>query len=83
MSDMTSGIDASAFSSVIKPASDFYRYVNGPWIDSYALPADHARYGSFNKLSEDAELHLREILEDDDAPCSLSRTVYNACSILK
>lgn len=78
MSDMTSGIDASAFSSVIKPASDFYRYVNGPWIDSYALPADHARYGSFNKLSEDAELHLREILEDDDAPCSLSRTVYNA-----
>ena len=54
MSDMTSGIDTSAFSSVIKPASDFYRYVNGPWIDSYALPADHARYGSFNKLSEDA-----------------------------
>lgn len=74
----TSGIDASAFSSVIAPTSDFYRYVNGPWIDAYALPADHARYGSFNKLSEDAEAQLREILEDPDAPCTLSRTVYDA-----
>ena len=73
-----SGIDTTAFSSVIKPTQDFFRFVNGPWIDSYALPADHARYGSFNKLSEDAEMHLREILEEDDAPCTKSRAVYTA-----
>ena len=35
---LTSGIDPASFSSVIKPTNDLFRYVNGPWIDTYRLP---------------------------------------------
>lgn len=73
-----SGIDQSLFSATVRPVDDFYTYVNGPWMDSYELPADHARFGTFNKLAEDAELQIKEILEDPDAPCVKSRAVYRA-----
>ena len=49
--DLTSGLDTAAFSSVIKPSDDLFRFVNGPWIDTYRLPDDKARYGSFDKLA--------------------------------
>ena len=40
---LTSGIDPASFSSVIKPTNDLFRYVNGPWIDTYRLPDDRSR----------------------------------------
>lgn len=64
---LKSGIDPASFSGVVKPADDLFRYVNGPWIDTYRLPDDRSRYGSFDKLAEDAENQIRDILEDDDA----------------
>ncbi|MBT1160986.1 M13-type metalloendopeptidase [Bifidobacterium sp. SO1] len=75
---LTSGLDPAAFSSVIKPSDDLFRYVNGPWIDTYRLPDDKARYGSFDKLAEDAENQIREILEDDDCPAVKSRALYRS-----
>ena len=38
----------------------------------YRLPDDRSRYGSFDKLAEDAENQIREILEDDDCPAEKS-----------
>ena len=67
---LTSGIDPASFSSVIKPTNDLFRYVNGPWIDTYRLPDDRSRYGSFDKLAEDSENQVHEILEDDDCPAT-------------
>lgn len=58
------------------PAQDLFRYVNGPWIDMYRLPDDRSRYGSFDKLAEDAENQIREILEDDDCPAEKSHALY-------
>lgn len=52
---LNSGIDPASFSAVTGPAQDLFRYVNGPWIDMYRLPDDRSRYGSFDKLAEDAE----------------------------
>ncbi len=52
---LTSGIDPASFSSVIKPTNDLFRYVDRPWIDTYRLPDDRSRYGSFDKLAEDAK----------------------------
>ena len=51
---LNSGIDPASFSAVNGPAQDLFRYVNGPWIDMYRLPDDRSRYGSFDKLAEDA-----------------------------
>ncbi|MCH9275810.1 peptidase M13 [Bifidobacterium amazonense] len=75
---LTSGLDPASFSSVIKPSDDLFRYVNGPWIDTYRLPDDKARYGSFDKLAEDAESQIREILEDDDCPAAKSQALYRS-----
>ena len=42
----------------------------------YRLPDDRSRYGSFDKLAEDAENQIREILEDDDCPAKKSHALY-------
>ena len=76
--DLTSGLDTAAFSSVIKPSDDLFRVVNGPWIDTYRLPDDKARYGSFDKLAEDAESQIRDILEDEDCPAAKSQALYRS-----
>ena len=75
---LTSGIDPASFSAVTAPAQDLFRYVNGPWIDMYRLPDDRSRYGSFDKLAEDAENQIHDILEDDDCPAVKSRTLFRS-----
>lgn len=75
---LKSGIDPASFSSVIKPSHDLFRYVNGPWIDTYRLPDDRSRYGSFDKLAEDAERQVRDILEDEDCPAAKSQAIYRS-----
>ncbi|NEG56210.1 M13 family metallopeptidase [Bifidobacterium platyrrhinorum] len=83
---LKSGIDPASFSGVVKPSEDLFRYVNGPWIDTYRLPDDRSRYGSFDKLAEDAENQIRDILEEDDAdgaaagdkPGAKSRALYRS-----
>ena len=75
---LISGLDPASFSAVTKPGDDLFRYVNGPWIDTYRLPDDRSRYGSFDKLAEDAESQIRDILEDDDCPAAKSRALYRS-----
>ncbi|MBT1172447.1 peptidase M13 [Bifidobacterium sp. MA2] len=85
---MKSGIDPASFSGVIRPSEDLFRYANGPWIDTYRLPDDRSRYGSFDKLAEDAENQIRDILEEDadgadsgdagDKPAAKSRALYRS-----
>ena len=59
---VSSGIDVESLSSTVPAQADFFRHVNGTWIDSYELPADKARYGSFDKLADDSEEQIHEIL---------------------
>lgn len=73
-----SGIDPAAFSSVTRPADDLFRYVNGPWIDTYALPDDRSRYGSFDRLAENAESQIRDILESDGDEAAVSKAIYRS-----
>lgn len=73
-----SGLDPASFSSVISPKDDLFRFVNGPWIDTYSLPADRSRFGSFDKLAENAEEQIRDILEDPDSPARKSAIIYRS-----
>lgn len=74
----TSGIDPTSFSSVTSPADDLFRYVNGPWIDTYRLPDDRSRYGAFDRLAEDAENQIRDILESDGEDAAKSKALYRS-----
>ncbi len=47
----------------VRPQDDFYRYVNGKWLDVTQIPPDKARYGAFDKLQDDSQDQLRGIIE--------------------
>ena len=85
-SSLGSGIDLKYVDPAVRPQDDFYRAVNGKWLDTFEMPPDKARYGSFDKLREDTELQLKAIIEDvakatDAAPGSEAqkiRDLYNS-----
>ncbi|HUR26830.1 MAG TPA: M13 family metallopeptidase [Planctomycetota bacterium] len=45
------------------PAQDFYRYVNGGWLDANPVPADEASWGVFLEVKKRNELVLQQVLE--------------------
>ena len=61
---LVSGIDKSAMDPAARAQDDFYRYVNGKWLDSAEIPADKPSYGTFSKLSDDSIANLRAIIEE-------------------
>lgn len=76
----TSGLELSAFDRSRRPQDDLYRYVNGAWLASNAIPADRSRWGSFDRLQEEANANLRAILEspapEGDAEAAAVRALY-------
>ena len=73
------GIDLEARDRSSAPGDDFDRYANGSWLDSFAIPPDLSRYGTFVQLSLDAEADVRDIVEElaagAPAPGSLEQKV--------
>lgn len=45
-------INTEFMDTSVKPSEDFFRYVNGNWIDKTQIPGDQGRWGSFNELRE-------------------------------
>lgn len=54
-----SGADTS-----IRPNDDLYRFVNGTWLDTYQIPEDESRAGTFINLRNLSEARCREIIEE-------------------
>lgn len=75
---LESGLDVESYSQNVSARDDFFRHVNGPWIDSYKLPDDKARFGSFDKLAEDAEEQLHAIVEEVPQSAPKSAALYRA-----
>lgn len=48
----------------LEPKSDFYAYANGNWMKLNPLPAEYARYGSFDQLAENVQKQLLELVDD-------------------
>lgn len=53
-----SGADTS-----VRPQDDLFRAVNGTWLREKEIPADQVSVGSFIDLRDEAELHVRELIE--------------------
>ncbi|MEW6372205.1 MAG: M13 family metallopeptidase [Pseudomonadota bacterium] len=58
-----SGIDVQYIDTTVRPQDDFFTYLNGKWLKSTEIPADKASWGTFMQLRDDAQAHLREIIE--------------------
>ena len=63
-SSLKSGIKKDNFDITVRPQDDFYRYVNGTWLDNTKIPDDQSTYGSFNALRDKARDDVRVIIEE-------------------
>jgi predicted metalloendopeptidase len=58
-----SGIDLQYVDRSVRPQDDFYRYVNGRWLDSVQIPADEERITPSAQLNDVIRTRLRELIE--------------------
>ena len=56
----------------VKPADDFFRHVNGTWLDNTEIPDDQTSWGGFNQLRKKTDADVLSILnkaiEESDFP---------------
>ncbi len=60
---LRSGLDTGNVDATVRSQDDFYRHVNGRWLDRTVIPEDKASYGAFTELADKAEADLRTIIE--------------------
>ncbi len=60
---MLSGIDQQYVNTATRAQDDFYKHVNGLWIQKTEIPADKSSWGSFAQLRENTLPQLRALIE--------------------
>ncbi|KNX36266.1 M13 family metallopeptidase [Luteipulveratus halotolerans] len=74
-----SGLNLDNFDRSVRPQDDLFGFVNGGWRERTEIPADRARYGTFDRLREESEAAMREIIteaaESDAEPGTPRRKV--------
>ena len=61
---LTSGIELANMDKSIRPQDDFYRHVNGAWLNKTDIPSDKSSYGSFTKLRDKSRQDVKAIIEE-------------------
>ena len=59
----THGVHLEFMDNKVKPGNDFFRYVNGTWLDQTEIPADRTRWGSFDELRKNTDIDALHILK--------------------
>ena len=70
---LSSGINLKYMDINISPKDDFYRYVNGNWLDSVNIPDDHSAWGGFYELRKKTDADVLEILRNAVNDISIDR----------
>ena len=58
------GINLELMDKSVKPGDDFFRFVNGTWVDKTEIPADKTRWGSFDELRQNTDRDALAILKE-------------------
>ena len=58
-----SGLDLIHLDRTVRPQDDLFRFVNGTWLDTTEIPADRARFGTFDLLREQSTARVHELIE--------------------
>jgi predicted metalloendopeptidase len=56
--------DPREFDPAVRPADDFFAFVNGKWLKENPIPPEESRWGSFDILRREAEENLKKIVDD-------------------
>ncbi len=59
LDDARAGMDPT-----IRPQDDLFGHVNGRWLTETEIPSDRSSWGGFAMLAEEAERHVRAIIEE-------------------
>ena len=60
----TRGINLAYMDTTVAPQEDFFRFVNGRWLDTNQIPEDKTVWGSFNELREKTDADALALLEE-------------------
>ncbi len=60
-----SGIETQYIDTSVRPQDDFFRYLNGKWLQTTQIPADKSSWGTFVALRETSLEQARGIIEHD------------------
>lgn len=58
------GLQTQWMDTSARPGNDFFRYVNGKWVDQFEIPADRTAWGSFHQLAALSEARVKAILDE-------------------
>jgi putative endopeptidase len=58
------GVDLKSMDKSVKPSDDFYMYANGNWVRNNPVPADEARWGSFDILQQENQNKIWLIFDE-------------------
>ena len=61
---LASGIDQANMDKSVRPQDNFYRYINGGWMNSHEIPGDKTAIGSFYDLRDKADDDVKAIIEE-------------------
>jgi putative endopeptidase len=61
---MQPGINVSNMDQSIRSNDDFFRFVNGTWLDKTEIPSDRTSWGSFNELLKKTDKDALTILKE-------------------
>jgi putative endopeptidase len=61
---LASGIDKATMDLSVRPQDNFYRYVNGAWLNTHEIPGDKTAIGSFYDLRDEADDNVKAIIEE-------------------
>jgi putative endopeptidase len=70
--ELVSGIDQSGFDESVRAQDDFFAYVNDTWVNNTEMPADKARWGTFDALGEQSQKDVRALVNEVSAAENVS-----------
>jgi len=68
---LTGGIELANMDTSVRPQDDFFRYVNGAWLDTAEIPADRTNAGVFLELRDKSREDVMAIIENVSSSADL------------
>lgn len=79
--EKSKAIDLSNLDTSVRAADDFDQFANGGWKVNNPMPDDKSRYGTFDKLRDEAEKQLQtlfdEVTAEEHEPGSVGQQIAN------
>ncbi len=75
---LTSGIELENFDKSVSPDEDFFRFVNGQWLEKTKIPSDQSNYGAFTALDIETKEAIKKLIEEastQKSPSAIAKQV--------